>query len=64
MRVFSNKLLQKYDYPMSHDAMTHLSAQNLSDSNFPEAALAMRQLADSMIRGCMLATNSEAKAAR
>src|SRR4029450_10539728 len=38
MRVSSNKLLQKYAQPTSHDAVTLLSAQNLSDSNFPEAA--------------------------
>src|SRR5712692_10449642 len=37
-RVSSNKLLQKYAQPTSHDAVTLLSAQNLSDSNFPEAA--------------------------
>ena len=39
MRVSSNKLLQKYNHPPSHDVVTLLSAQNLSDSNFPEAAL-------------------------
>jgi hypothetical protein len=38
MRVSSNKLLQKYAQPTSHNAVTLLSAQNLSDSNFPEAA--------------------------
>src|SRR4030095_8375623 len=38
MRVSSNKLLQKYAQPTSYDAVTLLSAQNLSDSNFPEAA--------------------------
>jgi hypothetical protein len=38
MRVSSNKLLQKYEHPPSHDVVTLLSAQNLSDSNFPEAA--------------------------
>ena len=38
MRVSSNKLLQKYAQPTSHDAVTLLSAQNLSDSNFPEPA--------------------------
>ena len=38
MRVSSNKLLQKHAQPTSHDAVTLLSAQNLSDSNFPEAA--------------------------
>jgi hypothetical protein len=38
MRVSSNKLLQKYESPPSHDVVTLLSAQNLSDSNFPEAA--------------------------
>ena len=37
-RVSSNKLLQKYNHPPSHDVVTLLSAQNLSDSNFPEAA--------------------------
>jgi hypothetical protein len=31
MRVSSNKLLQKYAQPTSHDAVTLLSAQNLSD---------------------------------
>ena len=39
MGVSSNKLLQKYAQPTSHDAVTLLSAQNLSDSNFPEAAI-------------------------
>ena len=38
MRVSSNKLLQKYDHPTSHYVVTLLSAQNLSGSNFPEAA--------------------------
>jgi hypothetical protein len=38
LRVSSNKILQKYDNPPSHDVVTLLSAQNLSDSNFPEAA--------------------------
>ena len=38
MRVSSNKLLQKYEHPPSHDVVTLLSAHNLSDSNFPEAA--------------------------
>jgi hypothetical protein len=38
-RVSSNKLLQKYNHPPSHDVVTLLSAQNLSDSNFPEAAI-------------------------
>jgi hypothetical protein len=38
LRVSSNKLLQKYDHPPSHDVVTLLSAQNLFDSNFPEAA--------------------------
>ena len=38
LRVSSNKILQKYDNPLSHDVVTLLSAQNLSDSNFPEAA--------------------------
>jgi len=38
MRVSSNKLLQKYAHPLSHDVVTLVSAQNLSDSNFPEAA--------------------------
>jgi hypothetical protein len=38
MRVSSNKLLQKYAQPPSHDVVTLLSAQNLSDSNFPESA--------------------------
>src|SRR4029450_9993975 len=38
MRVSSNKLLQKYAQPTSHNAVTLLSAQNFSDSNFPEAA--------------------------
>jgi hypothetical protein len=42
MRVSSNKILQKYDNPPSHDVVTLLSAQNLSDSNFPEAAHALR----------------------
>ena len=37
-RVSSNKLLQKYAHPLSHNVVTLLSAQNLSDSNFPEAA--------------------------
>ena len=44
MRVFSNKILQKYDYPPSHDVMTRLSSQNLSDSNFSEAAVGSRPL--------------------
>ena len=39
MRVSSNKILQKYDHPTSHYVVTLLSAQNLSDSNFPEAAI-------------------------
>ena len=30
MRVSSNKLLQKYNHPPSHDVVTLLSAQNLS----------------------------------
>jgi hypothetical protein len=38
LRVSNNKILQKYDHPPSHDMVTLLSAQNLSDSNFPEAA--------------------------
>src|SRR5215470_8600779 len=38
MRVSSNKILQKSDYPSSHCVVTLLSAQNLSDSNFSEAA--------------------------
>jgi len=38
LRVSSNKLLQKYDHPPSHDVVILLSAQNLFDSNFPEAA--------------------------
>ena len=38
LRVSSNKILQKYDHPPSHDVLTLLSAQNLSDSNFSEAA--------------------------
>src|SRR5262245_61751747 len=38
MRVSRNKLLQKYNHPPSHDVVTLLSAQSLSDSNFPEAA--------------------------
>jgi hypothetical protein len=38
LRVSSNKILQKYDHPPSHDVVTLLSAQNLFDSNFPEAA--------------------------
>src|SRR4030095_13459461 len=42
MRVSSNKLLQKYAQPTSHNAVTLLSAQNLSDSNFPEAARCRR----------------------
>src|SRR4029434_10130312 len=41
MRVSSNKILQKYDHPTSHYVMTLLSAQNLSDSNFSEAANAL-----------------------
>jgi hypothetical protein len=44
MRVSSNKLLQKYEHPPSHDVVTLLSAQNLSDSNFPEAASYTRPL--------------------
>ena len=42
LRVSSNKLLQKYEHPPSHDVVTLLSAHNLSDSNFPEAALCHR----------------------
>jgi hypothetical protein len=38
LRVSSNKLLQKYEHAPSHDVVTLLSAHNLSDSNFPEAA--------------------------
>src|SRR5512145_1703132 len=38
LRVSSNKLRQKYAQPTSHDAVPLLSAQNLFDSNFPEAA--------------------------
>ena len=38
MTVSSNKILQKYDHPPSHYVMTLFSAQNLSDSNFSEAA--------------------------
>jgi hypothetical protein len=38
-RVSSNKLLQKYTNPTSHDVLTLLSAQSFSDSNFPEAAI-------------------------
>ena len=38
MRVSSNKILQKYDHPTSHYGVTLFSAQNLSDSNFSEAA--------------------------
>jgi hypothetical protein len=38
LRVSSNKLLQEYDHPPSHDVVALLSAHNLSDSNFPEAA--------------------------
>src|SRR4029434_1293233 len=41
LRVSSNKILQKYDHPTSHYVMTLLSAQNLSDSNFSEAANAV-----------------------
>src|SRR5262249_50542348 len=34
-----NNILQKYtNSPTSHDVLTLLSAQSLSDSNFPEAA--------------------------
>src|SRR5215831_5676191 len=44
LRVSSNKILQKYDNPLSHDVVTLLSAQNLSDSNFPEAALRLSRL--------------------
>ena len=43
MRVSSNTILQKYDHPTSHYVMTLLSAQNLSDSNFSEAAICLRQ---------------------
>jgi hypothetical protein len=38
MRVSSNKILQKYTHPPPHDVFTLLSAQDLSDSNFPEPA--------------------------
>jgi hypothetical protein len=38
MRVSSNKILQKYDHTTSHYVVILLSAQHLSDSNFPEAA--------------------------
>src|SRR5262245_46218287 len=38
LRVSRNKILQKYENLPSHDIVTLLSAQNLSDSNFPEAA--------------------------
>src|SRR4029450_6096371 len=48
MRVSSNKLLQKYAQPTSHNAVTLLSAQNLSDSNFPEAAY--RAIRDALIQ--------------
>jgi hypothetical protein len=43
MRVSSNKILQKYDNPTSHYVVTLLLAQNLSDSNFPEAAVGVRK---------------------
>ena len=33
-----NKVLQKYQSPMSYHVLTLLSAHNLSNSNFPEAA--------------------------
>lgn len=42
LRVSSNKLRQKYAQPTSHDAVPLLSAQNLFDSNFPEAAYSVR----------------------
>jgi hypothetical protein len=38
LRVSRNKILQKSTQAISHDVVTLLSAQNLSDSNFPEAA--------------------------
>src|SRR5262245_34930424 len=38
LRVSSNKLLQKYEPSLPYDVVTLLSAQNLFDSNFPEAA--------------------------
>ena len=37
-----NKLLQKWINPTSYHVLTLLSAQNLSDSNFPEAASMQR----------------------
>src|SRR5882672_9396707 len=42
MRVFSNKLLQKYTNPTPYDVFPLLSAHNLSDSNFPEPAVCPR----------------------
>jgi hypothetical protein len=38
MGVSSNKILQKYTDSTSHYMLTLISAQSLSDSNFPEAA--------------------------
>jgi hypothetical protein len=38
MGVSSNKILHKYTNPTSHYVFTLVSAQSLSDSNFPEAA--------------------------
>ena len=46
MGVSSNKLLQKYTSSMSHYVLTLLSAQSLSDSNFPEAASSAKKGAE------------------
>ena len=54
MGIASNKILQKYTHPTSHYVGTLLSAQNLSDSNFPEAAYALMHFRQRSLRGAEL----------
>ena len=53
MGVSNNKILQEYTNYTSHDVLTLLSAQSLSDSNFPEAAHNVRKRGKALLPALM-----------